>query len=244
MCRNFLVRLAVLVAQPEAGVMGDVELAVGVGRQAVAAGVVVRSRAEDGGVVLGDVEVDRPGPQRRGQGLQCLVERLLVLPVEVAGQDPILGGVLAQRVEQGVGHVGLEADRLGLADPLEQVDHRPPGVHAAPADLALGGQLLAVIARDGAGLPERLGDLLLVARGIGEPVVRAAGRVDPDHAVGPRTQLAQAAWRSGSPCGPARGTSCGLRPRPWPSRRRSAPTPGRRPSRSPAPAKSPCRPGL
>ncbi len=74
MWRNSLGELAVLVAEPEAGVMGDVELAVGVGRQAVAAGVVVRARAEDGGVVLGDVEVDRPGPQRGGQRLEGLVE--------------------------------------------------------------------------------------------------------------------------------------------------------------------------
>ena len=74
MCRNFLVSLPCLVAEPEAGVMGDVELAVGVGRQAVAAGVVVRAGAEDRGVVLGDVEVDRPGPQRRGQRLQGGVE--------------------------------------------------------------------------------------------------------------------------------------------------------------------------
>ena len=72
----------------------------------------------------------------------------LVLPVEVLGQDAVLGGVLAEGVEQRVGHVGLEADGLGLADPLEQVDHRPPGVHAAPADLALGGELLAVVAGD------------------------------------------------------------------------------------------------
>ena len=38
--------------------------------------------------------------------------------------------------------------RLGLADALEQVDHLPPGVHAAPADLALGGEPLAVVLGD------------------------------------------------------------------------------------------------
>ena len=114
-----------------------------------------------------------------------------VVPVEVLGQDPVLGGVFAERVEQRVGHVGLEADGLGLADPLEQVDHRPPGVHPAPADLALGGQPLAVIAGDRRGLLEGLGDLLLVALGVLGPVGRRAGRVDPDDAVRPDAQLAE-----------------------------------------------------
>ena len=43
------------------------ELAVGIVRQAVAARLVVRAGALDRGVVLGDVKIDRPGPQRRGQ---------------------------------------------------------------------------------------------------------------------------------------------------------------------------------
>ncbi len=184
-------QLAGLVAEPEAGVVRDVELAVGVGRQAVSAGVVVRPRAVHGGVVLRDVEVDRPGPQRGRQGLQGLVERGLVAPVEVVGEDAVLGGVLAEGVEQRVGHVGLEADRLGLADPFEEVDHLAPGVHATPADLPLGGEALAVVPGDLAGLLEGLGDLLLVPLGVGGPVADAAGRVEPDHAVGPHAQLAQ-----------------------------------------------------
>ena len=40
---------------------------------------------------------------------------------------------------------------------------RLPTVHAAPADLAFGGQPLAVVLGDLAGLAERLGDPLLVA---------------------------------------------------------------------------------
>src|SRR5271157_1261785 len=40
---ELLGELPTLVAEPEAGVMGDVQLAAGVGRQAVAAGVVVAS---------------------------------------------------------------------------------------------------------------------------------------------------------------------------------------------------------
>ena len=47
MCWNVLVRLPVVVAQPVAGVLDDVELAVGVGRQAVAAGLVVGAGAVD-----------------------------------------------------------------------------------------------------------------------------------------------------------------------------------------------------
>ena len=42
-------------------------------------------------------------------------------------------------------------------------------------------------------------------------------------------------WRCGRPCRPARGTSCAPRPRPSPSRRRSAARPARRPSRSTRP---------
>ena len=59
-------QVAVLVAEPEAGVLGDVELAVGVVAQAVAAGLVVGAGAEDRAVVLGDVEVDasRGGARR------------------------------------------------------------------------------------------------------------------------------------------------------------------------------------
>ncbi len=78
--------------------------------------------------------------------LQGRVENGQVGPVVVLRQDAVLGGVLAERVEQGVGHVGLEADGFGLADPFEQVHHRAPGVHAAPADLALGGEAFAVVA--------------------------------------------------------------------------------------------------
>ena len=75
MCLNALRRLAVLVAHPVAGVMHDVELAVRIVRQAMAAGLVVRAGAFHRRVVLRDVEIDRPGPQRGGQRLQRGVER-------------------------------------------------------------------------------------------------------------------------------------------------------------------------
>src|SRR4051794_20835691 len=48
--------LALLVLEPVAGDLGDVELAGGVVGEAVAAGLVVGATAVDGGVVLGDVE--------------------------------------------------------------------------------------------------------------------------------------------------------------------------------------------
>ena len=59
--------VAMLVAQPVAGSCGDVQFAVGIVRQAMPAGLVVAAGPVHGGVVLGDVEIDRPGPQRVGQ---------------------------------------------------------------------------------------------------------------------------------------------------------------------------------
>src|SRR5207302_10141297 len=64
---EFFGEVAFVVAEPEAGDVGDVELAGGVGGHAMAAGFVVGAGAVDGAVVLGDVEVDRPWPQGRGQ---------------------------------------------------------------------------------------------------------------------------------------------------------------------------------
>ena len=60
-------QVARLVAEPVAGMTRDVELAGWVGGQAVPAGLVVRAGAVDGAVVLGDVEVDRPGAQGGGE---------------------------------------------------------------------------------------------------------------------------------------------------------------------------------
>ncbi len=56
--------LAVSAVEPVARVMRDVEFAVGIGGQAMMAGFVVRARAVDGGVVLGDVEIY--GPSQSG----------------------------------------------------------------------------------------------------------------------------------------------------------------------------------
>ena len=107
---EFLGEVAVTVAHPEAGVMGDFELAVRIVRQAMSARLVVGAGAFDRGVVLGDVQVDGPWTQGGGQACQRLIEARAV-PVEAWRDDAILGGVVAERVEEGMGHVGLEAER-------------------------------------------------------------------------------------------------------------------------------------
>ncbi len=67
----------------------------------------------------------------------------------------------------------------------------PPGVHPAPADLALGSQLLAEIPGDRRGFLEGVGDHLLVRLGILGPVARRTRGVDADHAIRPDASLAQ-----------------------------------------------------
>ena len=105
------------------------------------AGLVVRAGAVDGAVVLGDVEVDRPGAQRVGHLLVGGVKfRLRVAFLE----QRVLRGVVAEEVEIGVREVRLEADALRHADRLQQVQHVLPGMHAGPADFAFGGETLAV----------------------------------------------------------------------------------------------------
>ena len=114
-----------------------------------------------------------------------------VFPVVVLGEDGVFGGVVAHRVEQRVGHVGLEADGLGAVGQFQELDHPPPGVHAAPADFALGGEAFAELLGDVGGLAEGLGDLLLIAVGVRVPGVGAGGRVDADDAVRTHAQLAK-----------------------------------------------------
>src|SRR5579859_1029176 len=58
---EFASNLPDAVAQPVTGVTRDVQLAVGVGGKAMAAGFVVRAGAFHGGVILRDVEINRPG---------------------------------------------------------------------------------------------------------------------------------------------------------------------------------------
>ena len=67
----------------------------------------------------------------------------------------------------------------------------PPGVHPAPADLALGRQPLAMVPRDRRGLFEGLGDLLLIGLGVLRPVRDGTGRIDADDSVRSDAQLAE-----------------------------------------------------
>src|SRR4051812_3585771 len=60
-------RLAGLIAHPEPGVVDDIEPPVRVVHRAVAAGLIVRARAKNRAVVLGHVEIDRPGTERGGE---------------------------------------------------------------------------------------------------------------------------------------------------------------------------------
>jgi hypothetical protein len=70
----------------------------------------------------------------------------------------VLRGVVAQRVEVGVGEVGLEAEGVRHADAFEDVEHVLPGVHAGPADFTFGGEALAVVGGDLGGLLEGVDD--------------------------------------------------------------------------------------
>ena len=175
-------RLSAVVAHPEAGVAGDIQLAVRIVRQAMTAGLVVRSRAFDGRVVLRHVEIDGPRPQRSCHRLQRIIERFRAGPVEPFRQQSILGCVVAQREQQRVRHVGLEAERLRPIHLFEQLEIPLPAVHAAPADLAFGGEPFAEPFRDRARLAEGLRDLLRVAVRILGPLRRTRGRIDPDDA--------------------------------------------------------------
>ncbi len=190
MCLNFLRHFAFVVAEPVAGVAGDVQFAVRVGREAVAAGFVVGAGAVDGGVVLGDVEIDGPGTKGLGQLLHRSVEGG-GFPMEIFRDDAVLGRVVAEGVKERVGHVGLESDELGLANFFEELDHVFPTVHAAPADFAFGSEAFAVILRDFGGFFKCLGDALGVVFRVFVPIGYASGGVDADDAVGSDAEVAK-----------------------------------------------------
>ena len=169
------------VFEPVAGGLGDVELAVRIVSAAVLAGLVVAAGAVDGAVVLRDVEVDGPGAEGVGHLLIGGPE----LGVAVAFlEQGVLGGVVAEGVEVGVGEVGLEAEGLRHTDALEDVEHVLPRVHASPADFAFGGKAFAVVLGDGGGLFEGVDDAGGVGRGVFTPLGDAElGGVDADHAI-------------------------------------------------------------
>src|SRR5207245_11008409 len=66
--------------------------------------------------------------------------------------------------------------------------HLLPTVHAPPANLAFGREPFAKTLGHVAGFAEGLGNQLGVAFGIVRPFAYAAGRIDPDDAVGPDAQ--------------------------------------------------------
>ena len=140
------------------------------------------ARAECRPVVLGDVKVIGPRAQRVGDLLVGDVQCRLVLPVVVLRQQAVLFGIRAEDEQHRVRHVGLVADDAGHIDHLEEVHVLAPRVHAAPADLALGGEALAFAFRDLAGFAKGLRDLLGVALRILVPFLHADGGVDADAA--------------------------------------------------------------
>ena len=132
---------------------------------------------------------------------------------------------------------------LGPVHHLQQLDHPPPAVHAAPADFAFGGEAFAVVFGDVAGLAERLGDAASVfPAGSLRPVGGAGRRVDADDAVRPHAQFAQLlADGAGFAAPGSRKLAALLRRSPSRSRRRSAAKPARRASRRPGCAGRSCR---
>ena len=169
----------------------DVEAAVGVGHHAVAACLVMVAHALHRAVILGDVEIDGPRAQHVGHIDEGRIELCLILPVEALGQESRFRRVVAHCVEQRVGHVGLEPDDAGAVGLFQRIDHRLPAVHAAPADFTLGGQTLAEILGDVAGLTPGLGDQLGAGDGILGPVGRARGGIDTDDAIFAHAEVAQ-----------------------------------------------------
>jgi len=139
----------------------------------------VGAGAVDGAVVLGDVIVEGPGAEGVGHLFVGGPEFLVGVAFFNKG---VFRGVVAEEIEVGVGEVGLEADRFGHPGGLEGVEHVLPGVHAAPADFAFGGDALPMIDGDFAGALEGVGDKLGVAGGVFGPVVGAPGSVDADDA--------------------------------------------------------------
>src|ERR1043166_290379 len=94
----------------------------------------------NGPVVLGDMKINRPWPESGGESSERFVKDIGI-PVEVFGHDAVGGvGIVAESVEERVGHVCLEPDGLGAVSEFEQLDHFAPAMHAAPADFAFSGE--------------------------------------------------------------------------------------------------------
>ena len=175
--------------------------------EAMAAGLVVGAGAFHRRVVLRDVEIDRPGAQRRGQLLQRVVE----LAPGPTNRNPPAGCASSGRCSPwcraacGPCRPGSRAFRA--VDRFEQIHHLLPTVHAAPADFAFGGEPLAEVFGDVARFAERLGDQFLVALRDPSPIRRGwqRNRCAPRRKAARRSRGASA--RCGRPCGPG-ATNC------------------------------------
>ena len=168
------------VLEPVGGGTGDIELAVRIVGEAMAAGFIVGTGAMHGAVVLGDVEIEGPRAQRVGHG--GVSGPKLVFGVAFLEKSGFRG-VVAHQIEIGVGEVGLETDDFRHASRFESVEHGLPRVQATPTDFTFGGKALAVLLGDFSGFAEGLGDLFRVADGVLRPIGHGTGGVDADDAV-------------------------------------------------------------
>ena len=165
--------------QPVGGAFRDVELAVGIVGAAVAAGLVVGAGAVDGAVVLGDVEIQRPGAQGVGHDLVGGPEFVVAVAFLEEGG---LGGVVAHEVEIGVGEIRLETDDAGHGGGLQSVHCGFPRVEAAPAYFTFRRDALTELLGDLSGFAECLGDPGGVAGDILCEIGGAACGIDTDDA--------------------------------------------------------------
>src|SRR5215469_11819410 len=160
-------------------------------------GLIVRTTAFHGGVVLSDVEVKGPWAQLAGHGLQSFLHLVVVLPVKPLGQNRVFRGVVTQRVEEGVRHIRLETECFRPVYQLQQLNHAFPTVHSTPTDLAFGRQELAVTFSDIAALTKSRCDLLR-SFGITCPSLGICGGINSDDTIRSDPQLCQ---RSRDPAG-------------------------------------------
>src|SRR5690242_17962594 len=91
-------QFAIVAMQPITGVVGDREFAAGVVRQTMVAGLIVSASAFDRGIVLGDMEIDRPWPKSTRKCLHRLVEPIGIRPIPFRREDCVLGRVVAKDV--------------------------------------------------------------------------------------------------------------------------------------------------
>ena len=189
-----LVSLPVVVAQPVAGVVGDVELAVRVGRPGSGGRSCRASRSR------GRCASFWATWKSIVQGRRAAVERLhrprrtlaRSLPVEVLRQDARPRGRCSPACRGACGPCRPGSRAFAGGRPVPAA--RPsvfqlcmPPQQISPSAASRSPWSSAIVA----GLAEGLGDPLLVALGVLRPVADAAGRVDPHHAVRPHAQLAQ-----------------------------------------------------